>query len=106
MRTRTRRASSKNTSRKTPARASKPPLELLAQLRLQHLHVVVLGQRVDEAVLARAREARDVVEAEPLQFLRRNLASGDDESDDLLPPFRVRPTDDGALRHRRMAQQH
>src|ERR1043165_6855831 len=51
--------------------------EELPQLGLQHLAVVVLRQRLDEAVFARTLEASDVVEAQPIQllagyFLREN----------------------------------
>ena len=40
-----------------------PLNELLAQFRLQHLARFVLWQRLDEAILLRPFEARDMVEA-------------------------------------------
>src|SRR6187402_1303459 len=46
----------------------------LAQLGLQDLAVVVLRQRVDEHVILRPLEARDLAQAQFVQFARLNLA--------------------------------
>src|SRR4029079_947917 len=82
-------------------------LQLLAKRRLQHLAVVVLRRRVDEAVLARPLEARDVREAERVELagVDRGAVAGD-EGDDGLAPARVAAADDRDLAHPRMAQQH
>ena len=60
----------------SPSRGRAGLGEELAQLGLQHLAVVVLRQRLDEAVLARPLEARDVVEAELLEISRGDGVSG------------------------------
>src|SRR5690348_6933415 len=61
------------------------------QLRLEHLAVIVLGQRIDEAVVARALEAGDVVQAQPVERGGSDLGPGPghDKGDDLLAPFGV-----------------
>src|SRR5579884_2165271 len=83
-------------------------VELPAQLGLQHLAVIVLRQRLDEAVAARPLEAGDVVEAEPVELglAHRGAGPGDDESDDLLAPFGMRAADHRGLGEAGMAQQH
>src|SRR5580704_5110001 len=78
------------------------------QLGLEHLAVIVLGQRIDKAVMPRALEARDVVEAQPVEFFGRDFRrrAGHDKGDDLLAPFGVRAADDRDFDDVRMAQQH
>ena len=75
-----------------------------AQLGLQHLAVIVLRQRVDKAVCARAPETGDVVEAEPVERrdLNLRLRPGDDEG----APVGVRPADDRGFDEVGVAQQH
>src|SRR6266568_1237544 len=82
--------------------------QLLPQLGLQHLAVIVFRQRVDKAVFARALEAGNVVEAEPVERspLYRNARLSHDEGDNLLAPVRVRPADDCGFDEVGMAQQH
>lgn len=74
-------------------------LEKPAQFGLQHLAVIVLGQRLDKPVGARPLNAGDVVEAEPVEFPardRRTLAR-DEKGDDLLPQSGYgRPTTDAS----------
>jgi hypothetical protein len=59
-----------------------------AQLGLEHLAVIVFGERTDKAIVARALEAGDVVEAQPVERIGGDLGSGsrDDKGDDLLAP--------------------
>src|SRR6478672_12522180 len=63
----------------------------LAQLGLQDLAVIVLRQRIDEHVVLRPLEARDLAETQFVELARRHLAHhvGDDD----LAPFRVRASD-------------
>src|SRR6202011_3088139 len=78
------------------------------QLGLEDLAVIVFGQRVDKTVMPRAFEARDGVEAQPIEFFGRDSRgwAGDDKGDDLLAPFGVRAADDRDFDDVRMAQQH
>src|SRR3954465_2384594 len=93
------RLSFRNTKSKPPARLRLTiPLsggqrrEEFPQFGFEYLPIVVLGQRVDEAVFARTLEAGDVVEAELVQLLGRNLLTGYDEGDHFLAPFGMRPS--------------
>src|SRR3984893_5728862 len=76
------------------------------QLGLEDLAVIVFGQRVDKTVMPRAFEARDGVEAQPIEFFGRDSRSwaGDDKGDDLLAPFGVRAADDRHSYPARMPQ--
>src|ERR1043165_1372953 len=67
----------------------------LAQLGLQYLAIIVLRQRVDEHVVLRPLEARDLAEAQLVQLAGRHVA--DHISDDHLAPFRVRAADHRSL---------
>src|SRR5437868_9474886 len=82
--------------------------ELAAELGLQHLAVIVLGQRFDESVLARPLVPADVVETDGVERRRRyRLAgAGDHEGDHLLTPLAVRPPHHRRFQHARMPQQH
>src|ERR1700751_3217041 len=77
------------------------------QLGLEHLAVIVLGQRVDKTVMPWALEARDGVEAQPVEFFRRDSRCGTDhdEGDNFLAPFGVRAADDRDLDEVGMTQQ-
>src|SRR5258708_4776997 len=79
--------------------------ELRSQLGLQYLAVVVLRQRLDEAVFARALEARNVLETQRVELFAFHRRFFDDKGDHLLTPFLMRAADDRALGHRGMAQQ-
>src|SRR5689334_20110310 len=102
---RARRTSTRSTSPPSRARGNRA-LEKLAQLRLQHLAVVVLRQRLDEPIFPGALEAGDVLQAQPVELFPGDGFARDDESDDLLSPFRVRPADHRAFGDGRMAEQH
>src|SRR6185503_13577314 len=58
----------------------------LAQFGFQNLPVVVLRQRIDEHVILRPLEARDLAEAQFVQLIRRHVP--DHIGDDDLAPFR------------------
>src|SRR5215469_14401755 len=78
-----------------------------AQLGLQHLAVIVLGQRLREAIIAGALEAGDVVEAQPVERLARDFCTRPryDKGDDFLAPFGVWTPDDRSLGNVGVAQQ-
>ena len=83
-------------------------VEELAQVGLQDLAVVVLRQRLDEAIALRALEAGDVVEA---QAIERGAATSapsrrTTKAIDLLAPIGMRPADDRRLQHAGVRQQH
>src|SRR6202011_6338341 len=63
-----------------------------AQFCLQHLAIIVLRQGFDKAVVAWALEAGDVLEAEPVERLGRDLGPGTrhDKGHDLLAPLAMR----------------
>ncbi len=79
-----------------------------AQLGLEHLAVIVLGQRVDKSVVTRAFEAGDVVEAQLVECSLRDLDTRphDDEGDDFFAPFGARTPNDRDLDEVGMAQQY
>jgi hypothetical protein len=88
---------------------ARPPVrgKRRAQFGLHHLAVVVLRQAGDEPVLLRPLEARDVLEAEPVELgWRRDLAACDHEGHDRLAPLRIGAADDARLGHVRMQEQH
>ena len=65
----------------------------LAQFGLQHLAVIVFWQHLDEAVIARALEAGDAIEAEGVEFRRcdRGARTLHKKGHNLLTPVWMRP---------------
>src|SRR5947209_13915803 len=68
----------------------------LAPLGFQNFSVIVLRQHIDEDVILRPLEARDLAEAEFVKLVHTRLS--DHIGDDDLAPFGMRPPD-----HRRLA---
>ena len=70
-------------------------IQLFAQLALQHFSVVVFWKAVDEAILAWPLESRDALQTERVEFFFAHLVCRlpDNECNNLLPPFGMRPTD-------------
>src|SRR5207244_12362008 len=68
----------------------------------------VFRQRVDKAVVARALEAGDVLETQPVERRGRDLRprTRHDKGYDLLAPFAMRASDHRNLDEVRMAQQY
>src|SRR5918996_813906 len=80
----------------------------VAQSGLEYLAVVVLGQRVDEAVVLGPLEAGDMGKAVGIEIGGSPLRAGrcPDKCDHRLAPLGVRLADHRHLGDRRMAQQH
>src|SRR5436305_3698855 len=76
----------------------------LAQFGLQDLAVIVLRECVDEHVILRPLEARDLTEAQLVELAR--LYVPDHIRDDNLTPFGVRPADDRSFAHAPVLEQH
>src|SRR4051812_42912063 len=75
-----------------------------AQFGLQDLAVVVLRQGVDEHIVLRPLEARDLAEAQFVQFARRHLA--DHVGNDDLAPFGMRTSYHRGFAHAPVLEQH
>src|SRR5436305_4121953 len=76
----------------------------LAQLGFQNLSVVVLRQRVDEHVVLRTLEARDLGETKRVEL--RGLHATDHIGDHDLAPLRVRAADHRYFSDRSVLEQH
>src|SRR6266508_5309327 len=76
----------------------------LPQLGLEDFSVIVLRQAVDEYVVLRTLEPRDMRQAERVELRRARLA--DHVGDHDLAPFAVGPPDHRGLAHLGVLQQH
>jgi len=83
-------------------------LQELSQVGLEDLAVAVLGEALDEPVVAWPLVARDVVEAEGVKVTWRDACfrARHDERNDLLPPFGMLAADHSAFKHHRMGEQN
>src|SRR5256885_7701499 len=75
-----------------------------AQLGLENLPVIVLWQRLDEDIVLRPLEARDLGQAKRVEFAERHITHhiGDDD----LAPFGMRPPDHRGFAHIGVLEQH
>src|SRR5436309_991424 len=75
-----------------------------AQFSLQNFSIVVLRQRVDEDIVFRPLEARDLGQAQLVQLVRAHLPNHIGDND--LAPFGMRPPDHRSLAHASVLEQN